>query len=278
MEKNYTAPNVDKTSFHCPHCGTKAPQLWLDCYGEEVPTDDGLPYVITLKKTEKMIEDFKSSDNGGIIFEEDDLKHLREKAINAEGEDFCFRSLDSKNSRRCNYSFENIFFSVCQELSCKKAALWVHDRLIIPASCVEEPPNDDMPDKIKVIYNEAREIHNCSPRASAALLRLCCEMLCDDLDAKGQTLNGKIGDLVYRGMDNRVQKALDVVRFVGNDSVHPGQIDLSDNLDVSHTLFVLVNEIVQEMISKPKRLNKIYEEKLPQSVKEGIEKRDKKKA
>ncbi len=151
----------------------------------------------------------------------------------------------------------NIFFSVCGEVSCGKASLWLNNKLIMPAAHIEESQNEDMPDAVKEVYNEARKVHSISPHASAALLRLCCEMLCNYLQAKGKGLNEKIADLVVKGMDEGIQKALDIVRFIGNDAIHPGQIDLKDDQSTSHALFALVNEITQEMISKPKRL-KIY--------------------
>ncbi len=272
MEKNKTIPSVKRTAFHCPHCNTKAPQRWLHCYGDNAPEETNLPAIYTKEFIDNHIKAVKEHNKESIT--EEYINYLNESVKEAESGGFLLKELTNYTS--CAYSFKNIFFSVCQERSCKKAALWIGDRLINPATQIAVPPNDDMPENIKAIFNEARAIHGESPRASAALLRLCCEMLCDHLDAKGANLGVKIGNLVAKGMDEGIQKALDIVRFIGNESVHPGQIDLKDNQDISTTLFMLVNEIVQEMISKEKRLNSLYTEQLPSKVREKINLRDNK--
>lgn len=269
MEKNYVAPAIDLTAFHCPYCGTKAPQKWLDCYAQSV---EKVPYIYEVAECEELIENCKKEKDKDKIPSKEVFERWMKDATQAEAGDLLFKALD--DSKYCSYELRNIFFSVCQEKSCGKAALWIHNRLVIPSSYIEEAPNEDMPDNIKAIYNEAREIYKGSPRASAALLRLCCEMLCNHLGAEGKDLNEKIGDLVRKGMDGRIQKALDVVRFIGNKSVHPGQIDLRDDQATSHSLFLLLNEIAQEMISKPKRLDGLYTEKLPEKVRDAISKRD----
>jgi len=72
-----------------------------------------------------------------------------------------------------------------------------------------------------------------------------------------------------------IQQAFDAVRVIGNESVHPGQIDLRDNPDTAFQLFNLVNFIVQEMITKPHQIQEIYN-KLPQGKLQQIEERDQK--
>jgi hypothetical protein len=72
----------------------------------------------------------------------------------------------------------------------------------------------------------------------------------------------------------RVQQALDVLRIVGNEAVHPGQIDLRDNRETAESLFRLFNLIVDKMISEPKHIAEIYGSLPPEKLK-GIEERDK---
>lgn len=274
MEKNYTPPSISKTSFHCPHCGTKAPQVWLNCYGEEV--SNKIPDVDYRSGVEKFAEIMKTSKEFNREEKEEEIESAKEyfsiRQKDAESGDFL--TSKNKDGAYCYYSLDNIHFSVCQE--CERASLWVYDKLIIPSNDVEYKPHEDMPDDIKAVFLEASEINNKSPRAASALLRLCCEMLCNHLKAKGKNFNEQIGDLVKNGLDPTIQQCLDFVRFIGNEAIHPKEIDMQDTTETSSTLFFIVNEIVQEMISKPKRIKDLYENKLPEGVKKQIANRDKK--
>jgi len=87
-------------------------------------------------------------------------------------------------------------------------------------------------------------------------------------------LNTDIGSLVKKGLDARVQRALDVVRIVGNESVHPGTIDLRDDRATAIKLFSLVNLIAEKMITNERHVAEMYAG-LPTAKLEQIEKRDK---
>jgi hypothetical protein len=95
------------------------------------------------------------------------------------------------------------------------------------------------------------------------------------LGLKGKNIDDDIAELVKRGLDTRIQKALDIVRVVGNDAVYPGAIDLRDDKSTAVELFTLVNLIVETMIAQPKHIERMYDA-LPASKREAIEKRDKK--
>lgn len=135
-------------------------------------------------------------------------------------------------------------------------------------------PNPDLPDDIKRDYEEARQILASSPRGSAALLRLAIQKLCVHLEEKGENINEDIGALVAKGLPTMVQQALDLVRVIGNNAVHPGQIDLNDDKKVADKLFPLVNVIAEVMISQPNQIKTLYESVLPESQREAIEQRD----
>ena len=78
-------------------------------------------------------------------------------------------------------------------------------------------------------------------------------------------------------MDPLVQKALDIVRVIGNEAVHPGSIDMKDDRETALNLFQLVNSIAEQMISNPQKIRSIYD-KLPEEKRIGIENRDKNKS
>jgi len=81
--------------------------------------------------------------------------------------------------------------------------------------------------------------------------------------------------MVADGLDVRVQKALDTVRVIGNEAVHPGQLDLRDDRATAEMLFKLFNLIVDKTISEPKHISEIYAA-LPGEKLKAIEHRDKK--
>lgn len=138
------------------------------------------------------------------------------------------------------------------------------------------PPHSDMPDGIKDDYEEAMRVFVESPRSAAALLRLVIQKLCIVLGGKGKNINQDVAFLVKNGLPKHVQRALDIVRVIGNESVHPGQIDVNDNRTTARELFSLVNEIVEEQIGRIKRHEKIdtLYDQLPQSKREQIQRRD----
>ena len=134
-------------------------------------------------------------------------------------------------------------------------------------------PSKDMPNNIKNLYNEARNVFEISPKSGAALLRLALKMLCKELGEDGKNINDNIAKLVKKGLPVEIQQALDTIRVVGNNSVHPGEINLDEDKDLAASLFPLLNLIVDRMIGEPKRIQEIYC-KLPDMALEAIKKRD----
>jgi hypothetical protein len=126
---------------------------------------------------------------------------------------------------------------------------------------------------VKPDFDEASRIVNLSPRGAAALLRLCIQKLCDSLEPTAKDLNDAIGRLVKKGLSVQVQQALDVVRVIGNNAVHPGQIDLKDDKATAIRLFELVNLIAEQMISQPKHVQAMFDS-LPDTAKQQIQQRD----
>jgi hypothetical protein len=164
-------------------------------------------------------------------------------------------------------------FSTCER--CDSSALWDHQGALLYPSVMQTPsPNEDMPDDVRKIYQEAELVFNASPRSSAALLRLCVQMLCAHLGEKGHRIDDDIKSMVSKGLPESIQQALDVVRVVGNNAVHPGQIKLDEDRNLAGALFSLVNRIVQNRITEPREAKEWYAS-LPQANRDAIEKRDK---
>ena len=155
---------------------------------------------------------------------------------------------------------------------CNDYSIWLKDKILYPNNGDAPQPNPDLPEKVKTIYLEAATISNTSPRGAAALLRLAVQVLCAELGEKGKDINSDIASLVKKGLPERVQQALDIVRVTGNNAVHPGQIDVDDP-EITNNLFELLNVITEYTITMPNKINSVYGD-LPEKAKESIIKRD----
>jgi Domain of unknown function (DUF4145) len=164
-----------------------------------------------------------------------------------------------------------LFLAVCDH--CGQFSIWLDNLMVHPSMSIASLPNPDLPEEVKRDYVEARDIMARSPRGAAALLRLAVQKFCKHLGEKGDNLNSDIAELVKKGLPVRVQQALDAVRVIGNNAVHPGQIDITDDPSTASRLFELVNIVCDYMVSQPKRIEEIYG-KLPPALKDAIKERD----
>jgi hypothetical protein len=161
---------------------------------------------------------------------------------------------------------------LCRCRHCENPSLWWQREMVYPDTATAPMPNADLSDDIKHDYLEARSIMARSPRGAAALLRLCIQKLCIELE-ESSNVNVAIGSLLKKGLDPRIQQSLDIVRVVGNNAVHPGQIELADNAEIAMQLFRLVNLIADVLITQPGQVAALYSE-LPSGARDAIEQRD----
>ncbi|MGO9121103.1 MAG: DUF4145 domain-containing protein [Desulfomonilaceae bacterium] len=239
MNMSYTAPERDETPFHCPHCNVMAQQKW-----QRLLWEDLIRYARS--------QHYEVEEHSPMPPAKLEIPPM---------------SLDPDNSD---------MLAICECQNCKGISIWLYDQMLYPDGYAP-PPNSDLNDEIKRDYLEAGSIVNKSPRGAAALLRLCIEKLCDQLGAKGKGINEQIGYLVReKNLDPRIQQSLDVVRVIGNESVHPGIMDLRDDKETAMSLFRLINVIADMMVTQPKHIQEMYD-KLPDGKKKGIHDRDKRK-
>ena len=174
------------------------------------------------------------------------------------------------NGMNESHSLNNVAFSHCSH--CKKHSLWRDRKMVYPDILIVPSPNPDLPDDIRETYLEAASILSKSPRGAAALMRLCIQELCVHLGEKGK-INNAIGNLVKKGLNPTIQQSLDIVRVIGNNAIHPGKIDIQDNMEIALTLFGLTNIIAETLITIPQKVQDTYQN-LPQDSLNAIEKRD----
>jgi hypothetical protein len=209
---------------------------------------------------EKYRDDNKS-DDGSIPFGPW-LRKVATKAV--------FVDLDS--SYQYMRLVPNLFISQCY--SCKRFAVWKADQLLWPSLSSEVRPNPDLPDEVRADFIEASSILSVSPRGAAALLRLAVQKLLVHLGCRGKNINDDIGELVSLGLNPKVQQALDIIRVVGNNAVHPGHIDLRDDRATAESLLMMINLIADRMITEERQVQSAFDA-LPGNAKAAIAKRDK---
>jgi len=168
---------------------------------------------------------------------------------------------------------KNIFISCCT--CCEGICLWYNEELVAPKVAFAPPPNPDLDSEVILDYNEARKIAYDSPRGSTALLRLCIQKLCKQLGKSGKNINRDIALLVKDGLPQKIQQSLDIIRVIGNNAVHPGELDIRDDRQTALKLFNLINYIAYDRITRLKKIDDLYSS-LPEEERKKIEKRDKK--
>lgn len=245
MAKPYVAPAYKLDAFHCPVCEAYSQQKWYQIFIDPRCKNHFLP-------------DYPKNERGS---SSNSVVGAPPQVSYPAGYESEYETIDE--------------ITVCQCQLCKARAIWVEGKMVHPAQSAAPYPNDDMPDDVKTDFVEAREIVERSPRAAAALLRLATERLVIHLGGKTDSkINANIQFLV----DNKdlridIQRALDILRVVGNDAVHPGTIDVDSKEDAIN-LFNLMNIIVTTMITEKKLISELYQSLPPDKIK-GIEDRSK---
>lgn len=260
MVAKHIEPKLGAESFTCPHCRAIAHQTWFRLFLSKCEKESN-PFILDSDAV-SMIERDSSLDPDTKKKTIDWIKKVQASAP--------FIDVD-EDSSYLRARIDNVFASRCY--SCDAFSLWISDKVVYPVVHFTIEPNADLPEEIRIDFLEAASIADSSPRGAAALLRLCIQKLLKHLGENGPNINADIASLVRKGLDPRVQKALDIVRVIGNEAVHPGQVDLRDDKATAVKLFGLVNLIADQMITQPRHLEAMFEG-LPEGSKRAIEKRD----
>ena len=241
-------PEYGSNKFQCPHCNTVATQEWFAA-NKASSVAIGIINHLYLNYRAN-IDDFSQERISRFL-----------KEINSQfGGGF--------------YKFVPNGFAIATCASCENFTLWVNNEIVFPKKNTLPPPNADLNEDIKSLYLEASSILIDSPRGSTALLRLALQKLLEQVGKSGKNINGDIKELVAEGLSPKIQQALDLLRVVGNNAVHPGQINLDDNTEIAKKLFAILNFIAEELLTKPKELEQLYANLIPIETQEHIKQRD----
>lgn len=256
MSKHVT-PSTRETAFSCPHCGALTTQYWYrGC--ASASNKNELPFIASPVALARIIE---SDDLDA------DAKHSMtqwyKKALT--GRPFV------EPGDKWGNEVTNLNLSKCY--NCDEFTIWVGSTMVWPEKREYPVVHDDLPDELKRDYDEAGAILQISPRGAAALLRLTLQKLMPIVGGNGKNINDDIAELVRNGLHPRIQMMLDTLRVIGNEAVHPGTMDIKDDIQTAEALFRVINTIVDNLISQPKHIEELYGT-LPESKRAEIERRD----
>ncbi len=261
MELINASPKIDSASFHCPYCGILAAQFWHKTFVESLPFYQKVPKLFA---QDCVLQAKVTGGHGNAVYgsTEENIEALLNRHV---------RIFQNGVATQLKLEAPNLYLCSCYH--CKMVSVWVREIMIYPPSRSGSAPSSDLPAEIKIDFEEARSIVELSPRGAAALLRLAVQKLCKHLGEEGKNIDKDIAAMVAKGLDPLVQQALDIVRVIGNEAVHPGEIDLNDDRETAMTLFELINDIVDQLITRPKRTSEIYA-RLPASKRNAIDQRN----
>ena len=242
-------PKLMSNKFQCPHCKVVAQQKWFN---------ENEASLIAHNIISHMFYDYRK---GSQTYQQEAVEKFIKEI--EKGFSVSYRKfIPSK-------------FSISTCNSCNNISVWIDQEIVYPRKISVNMPNEDLSEEIKSLYNEAATIYMDSPKGATALLRLALQMLLKQIGKEGKNINNDIQELVSEGLSPKIQQALDLLRVVGNNAVHPGQINFDDNSGIALKLFHILNFIADELITKPKELDRLYNEIIPESTRAHINTRDK---
>lgn len=237
---NYETPAFQKEAFTCPRCGVLAKQDWhLLWYDSE-------------NYLNKLIEQAV-----GFL---DTRSHRYSRHYSDPLE--LSRSVLELNSKLIPVEEEKpLSVAFCQH--CRRFTLWLGERMLYPQTGEAPPPHPDMPPAIRELYEEARGVLPASSRASAALLRVALEGLLEEAGYEKGSLADRLKRAHEEGKLNaKIYELAEALRLAGNAAAHyePWKIDPSqgqEDREIILALFEFLNEVTEELIAKPKRLEEM---------------------
>jgi Domain of unknown function (DUF4145) len=172
--------------------------------------------------------------------------------------------------RQAQTKMDDMAISVCG--TCSARSLWFEKTIIYPSTVSTAPAmSPDMPAELQREYEEAAGVAPVSPRAAAALLRMCVEGLCKTISGKDR-FEDAIDELQKKGLPPEIQLAMDVIRQSGNEVMHAGRLYGEDDQQTVSILFRLANSIVTWAITEKRQMLELYEQ-IPEEKRKALEQR-----
>ncbi|MFE5837264.1 DUF4145 domain-containing protein [Arthrobacter sp. NPDC056493] len=168
---------------------------------------------------------------------------------------------------------------------CDDHSLWLDGELTYPADRpgLEVPePVEGMPQDVEKLYLEASAVLPHSSRAAAALCRASLERLSKTLTPEMNPTASLDERLIVLSEKTTaaLAKGVQIIRHAGNTALHGARDDDASVViymdgsesDLIDLFFVTINELVDELITRPARIQSVYE-LLPEQKRYAIERK-----
>ena len=99
-------------------------------------------------------------------------------------------------------------------------------------------------------FEQAATILNKSPRAAAALIRVCIQKMMPLLKNTGKNLDENISSLVGKGLEVEIRQAMDVLQVIRKNPVQENHIDLRAETAMATRMFESLKEILERRMLK----------------------------
>ncbi len=172
-------------------------------------------------------------------------------------------SFKSSNPEKPKHPFNDNLLGIIKTMcsKCDGPSYWLRSKngeelQVYPSNSTNYPqPHEDMPEHIRNTYIEAGSVLHLSLGASAALSRLTLENLLAHIGYDQGTLFNRIEKIcANQDISSILRKKLDIVRLIGNKGTHVGSISFTEKPDTPILLLTIINDIVDDLITKPKSL------------------------
>ena len=141
---------------------------------------------------------------------------------------------------------------------CHQYTIWRSGLMIYPAAPQAESVEMNLELEARRNYQEAKTIMDHSPRMAVALLRLCLQGVCEQLDEKSDNLHKNFTRLVRRGLPPKLLAELRRLRVFGKEAIDLSKLDKKEDRETAMSLLKVIDLIVEIMIACPRRVNDLH--------------------
>jgi hypothetical protein len=258
MNPKKVGPKFGIGAFCCPYCSTHSAMTWYRlAVNSYFDNTDTAPVRIS-----KNISKFdRAVAQGGLDPLGRDFEMLEGALAKVDVKEYDNRQMPLNTSDvesvKC-VTFDVQYGSASRCANCQEIMIWAGGKMIFPRGSGAITPSENLSDQCSAIFSEAASVLDGSPRAACALLRLCLENFCEEEGYTKGRLVDKLDKMRESGLLEGVWEALEAVRVVGNDAVHPGSIRLGDKREFADILFELMNFVADSIISRREAAKRLH--------------------